>query len=129
MSGMIDFNETNFVFDAEKNMIIRLNSPKLSEEDKINIRKQLENLPKRNYVGMGLDSFTGPSPSDLESYYSFWRIKLFSLIDVNVLCKIMQYGFDEEVIMNELGITKEELFRPNPAVIEKLENKKKSKKR
>jgi hypothetical protein len=47
-------------------------------------------------------------------------MKILYSIDTSVLNRIIENDFNEDEIFNELGIAKDELFKPNPMVVEKV---------
>ena len=114
------FNQDEIKIDLDEMKIYRIERPQLTEEEIANITKKAEELLKNKKVKFGIDSYTGPSPANLESYYSFWRMKILYSIDTSVLNRIIENDFNEDEIFNELGITKDELFKPNPMVVEKV---------
>ncbi len=106
--------------DLDKMRIHRIEGPRLTEEEILYIIENYEELSKNKAVEFDLDCFIAPSPADIpadiESYYTFWRIKLFDLINTSELNRIIENDFDEKEIFNELGITKDELLKPNSIV-------------
>ena len=106
------FNQDEIKIDLDEMKIYRIERPQLTEEEIANITKKAEELLKNSYIG--------PSPANLESFYSFWRMKILYLIDTSVLNRIKENDFKEDEIFNELGITKDELLKPNPMVVEKV---------
>ena len=114
MSKYNQFTQDEIKIDLDNMQIYRIEKQELSHDEVASNIKKVEELFKDKKTVLGFDAYNGPSPADLEGYYSFWRIKLLYLIDASILSR-----FDEAVIHNELGITKEELLKPNPMVVEK----------
>ncbi len=110
-------NEGNH-FNQDEIKIYRIERPQLTEEEIKNITDKLKRL-KNKKVEFGFDSYTGPSPANLTSYYSFWITKLLYSIDTSVLNRIIENGFNEDEVFNVFGITRNELFKPNRLVVEK----------
>ncbi len=120
MKDNSNFSQDEIKMDIDEMKVYRIERPQLSEEELTNNIKKVEELFKDKKTKVGFDAYVGPSPADLKGYYSFWRIKLLYLIDASVLNRIEESKFNEAVINNELGITKEELFKPNSMVVEKV---------
>lgn len=119
MSKYNQFTQDEIKIDLDNMQIYRIEKQELSHDEVASNIKKVEELFKDKKTELGFDAYSGPSPADLEGYYSFWRIKLLYLIDASILNRIEEGKFDEAVIHNELGITKEELLKPNPMVVEK----------
>ena len=109
-------NNKEIYIDLDKMRIHRIEGPRLTEEEILYIIENYEELSKNKAVEFDLDCFIEPSPADIVSYYSFWRIKLFDLINTSELNRIIENDFDEKEIFNILGITKDELLKPNSIV-------------
>ena len=114
------FNQDEVKMDIDKMMIYRIERSQLSDEEMANYVKKAEKLFKDRKIEFGFDDYVLSCSTNLGSYYSFWRIKLLCLLDVSVLNRIEESKFDETVINNELGITKDELLKPNSMVVEKV---------
>ena len=114
------FNQDEIKLDLDEMKIYRIEKPILTEEEIANIEKRINELLKNKKVDLSFDYYFGPSPLDLGSYYSFWTTKLLYSIDSSALDRIIESGFNENVIFDELGITKDELYKPNPIVVDKV---------
>ena len=120
MKDNIVFDQDEIKIDTDEMKIYRIERPQLSDDEIANNIKKMEELFKDKKTDNGFDAYAGPSPMNLEEYYSFWRFKLLYSIEASVLKRIEESEFDEEVIHSELGITKKELLKPNPIVVKKV---------
>ncbi len=113
------FNQDEIKIDLDSMHFYNIERPELSDDEKENSSKTFEEQSKGKKTGLRFDDFFVSRPTNLAQYYLFWRIKLLYSIDPSVLKIIEENKFDEEVIHNELGLTKEEFLKPNPTVVEK----------
>lgn len=117
----INFYETDIDLESmqtQSNKKQCIKGPLLADELIKKIKEQSET--QKEGIGLGASTyFFGPSPADFKSFHSYWRIELLSSIDKSILSRIDESEYDEEVIQNELGITKEEFIKANPIVLKK----------
>lgn len=104
-------------FDLENMRIQRVETKPLSEEELIYKTNELQ----AKLLNIHASKEELYNESYMSNYYFNWRMKLLLLIDYETLGKIYENGCSNSEIANELGITEEELCKPNLEVYTKAE--------